>query len=91
MWLTALTFEDRSDLASGKSDLRLLINGACFLEDSPQELSAIQELGDRVKRNAAFFKGFTTARVDEIKAQSDPQQVHTYQTFQLNCTSERRL
>ena len=90
VWITAMTFEDRIDL-SGKSMLRLDVNGACFLGGHGEEVSAIQTFERRVKDNAALFKGFQIAQLGQISAQTDLQRQAVYRTFQLNCRSDRRM
>jgi type IV pilus assembly protein PilM len=90
VWLTGLTLENHLD-AAGKSQLRLTVNGACFLGEQGQELRAIQTFEEQIKRNPTFVRGFSTAQLDQINAQADPQQQHTYRTFQLNCNPEWQL
>ena len=79
--------------STGKGQYRLTVGGACFLGETALELAAIQRFEEQVKRNPAFFKGFTVAQVDQISAAevSGPQAKYTYRTFQFNCNSERRL
>ena len=94
MWLTGFTFENRPGAAGTVSQLRLVISGACFLGGTGQELSVIQQFEEEMKHNATFFKGFSTAQLDQIDARvggADRQQQYTYRTFQLNCNSERPL
>lgn len=90
VWLTGLTYADRADGSAGQH-LRALVRGACFLGNDGSELDAIQELENRMKRNARFFTGFSTSRLEEIAAQQDYQREYTYRTFQLNCSSEQKL
>lgn len=88
MWITKLTFDETPD-AAGKSQVSLKVSGACYLQQSGKELSAIQTFGERVKGIPAFFDGFAAATVEQIKEQS--QQQYTYRTFQLDCRSEQQL
>ena len=92
VWLTGLTFEHGID-AAGKNASRLLVGGACFLKEPAQELSAIQQFEHQITRNQQFFSGFSVARIEQINAQvhTDQQQQYTYRTFQLQCTSDRKL
>ena len=83
VWLTGLSFEDRID--SGKSQPKLVLNGACFLNDPGQELQAIQTFEQRVKDNAIFFQGFQMAQLDQMSVQANSQQSPAYRTFQLSC------
>ena len=88
VWITGLTFEDRMS-PSGKKQFRMAIRGACFLGETGQELSAIHTFEEQVKRNPAFFSGFSVVQVDQIDAKTSAEQ--TYRAFQLNCNSERAL
>jgi hypothetical protein len=90
VWLTGFLYEDRNDTFE-KPQRRFLMKGACFLGADGPELGAIQALEGRIKQNAAFFKGFTSSRLEEIAAQQDVQQRYTYRTFQLTCSSDRVL
>ena len=90
VWLTELAFDNPLDLA-GKSQPRLKVNGACFLGEAGRELTAIQKLEEEVKRNGAFFSGFTEARLDQIGAGEQAEPQYSYRTFQLNCSSVRKL
>ena len=89
VWLTNLSFEDQLS-PSGKSQPRLTIRGACYLAQADQELGAIHQFEEQVKRNPAFFTGFSVAQVDQIDAQTTAEK-DTYQAFQLNCNSGRAM
>ncbi len=92
MWLTGLEFEGRPDV-TGRSQVTLKVNGACYLEQPGKELSAIQAFEARIKSDPALFEGFTAARVEQIREQvkDQDQRQYTYRTFQLNCRGDRRL
>jgi len=90
VWLTNLSFEDRVDEATGKSQFRLSVGGACFRQgEGLEELTAIQEFEQRVKQNPALFSGSGFVQLEGINAQT--QAKYTYRTFQLSCQSGRRL
>ena len=89
MWITRLTFEEIPD-GAGTTQVSLKVSGACYLQQSGKELSAIRAFEDRVKSTPVLFRGFKTARVEQIKEQVGPHQ-STYQTFQLDCRSGRDL
>lgn len=87
VWVIALTYRDPLD-PMGRGHPSLTLHGACYLGDVGSELSAIQQLGERVK-GEAFFRGFDLARVEAIKAgQAGP---YTYRTFQLQCDAGRAM
>ncbi len=93
VWLTGLKFDNQLD-PSGKSNVHLLVDGACFLGASGQELSAIQELEERVKKNPTLTAGFSATQLEQISAEVDHEREVAYRTFQLNCQSQssnRRL
>ena len=73
--------------------MRLTVKGACYRGEADQDLSAIQQFGQQMKQNPAFFKGFATAWLDEITEQTStaPEPEYTYRTFEYNCESERVL
>lgn len=90
VWLTGLSFDNQLTMA-GTLEMRLGVNGACFLGETGPELNAIQQLEEQIKRNPIFVSGFGMTRVDQITAQVDSQTQYSYRTFQLNCNPERRL
>ena len=91
VWLTGMTFENPLD-ERGLNQAKLSLQGSCFLGgETGKELSAIQQFEDQLKRNAAFVRGFGSAQVDRIEAETGPKQRDTYRTFQLNCLPSRRL
>ncbi len=91
VWLTGLTFDGKWD-ANGKNQVKLTVNGACYLGEGGKELSAIQEFESRVKQDQKVLKGLTTAQLGQINAQSGPrEQPYTYRTFALNCQSGNKL
>ena len=90
VWLTQLAYEGRLD-ATGKIPARLLVGGACFLGEATQELSAIQQFEERLKRNPQFLRGFGAARLDHISVETSEQPKLTYRTFQVNCQPNRNL
>lgn len=89
VWLTDLTFEDRLE-AGGQGHSRMVIRGACYLGASGEEIAAIQDFEERVKHNPSLFKGFAAARLDQIDAETNRQEL-TYRTFQLQCQSSQRM
>lgn len=90
VWLTKITYDGAFD-AAGKNPARLLISGASFLGEAGQELSAIQQFEEQVKHHPKLLKGFSSAQLDQISAQTQPTNQATYRTFQLNCQPSRRL
>jgi hypothetical protein len=90
VWLTAITFEERFDVA-GNSQPRLTVKGACYLGRSTEELSAIQALEIKVKSDKTFLNGFSTAQLDQIGEQSSTPQGSSYRIFQLQCSTQRKL
>ena len=86
VWLTRVSLEDRPDL-TGKSEPRLLINGACYLGESGRELSTIQKFEQDIKHNPSFFNGFKSGHLEQINSQDAPVEQTTYRTFQLNCNT----
>jgi len=90
VWLTNLMFEGHPAVL-GQTELRWLMKGACFLNDTQQELSAIQTFEERIKGNPEFFHGFTRGRLEEVRTQSDLQGSSPYQTFKADFTSGRTL
>lgn len=92
MWLNGLTFEDRIDRATGASQPRLVIHGACLLGEGGKELAMIQQFEDEMKRNPVFFSGFSVAQLERINTKADEaSNQYTYHTFELNCDAGRRL
>jgi len=95
VWLTGLEFDDQFSLATGNSQPRLVLQGSCYLGEPGSELSAIQELEQKLKHHTAFFSGFEAAQLDQVTAQvteaNEAQQRYTYRTFQFNCSAARRL
>jgi hypothetical protein len=84
LWLTGLVLEDRLEV-NGKSQPRLIVNGACFLGESTRELQAIQSFEQRVKSHAALFQGFHMTQLDQMNAVVNAQQPTAHRTFQLTC------
>lgn len=91
VWLTGVTYEDRMEGSAKQQMMRLLVKGACFLGEDGQELSAIQDMESRIKQDPRFFQGFNDGRLEEVAAQKDAQRSYSYRTFQLKCSSERKL
>ena len=89
VWFTGLLFEDRLD-TSGNAQARLVVSGACFLGASGNELAAIQEFEDRIKRSPVLLGESGTSQMEQINAQTDPRK-YTYRTFQWSCQAGRRL
>lgn len=90
IWLTDVSYEDLLD-ALGKSQARMLVKGACYLEESAREEGAIFELEERMKRHAGFSRGFGAIRLEEVRVNNDEKQRYSYGTFQLNSASDRKL
>ncbi len=91
VWFTEMVFEDLPDRETGGHALNLTVKGACFLGQPEQELAAIQEFADRIKRDPRFFQGFQVAQIEEVQATVDEDRGITYQTFRLNCKSSRKM
>lgn len=89
LWLTHLSFED-AVTPSGRSEARMTIRGACYLDQPDQEMGAIHRFEEQVKRDQRFLSGFSVAQVDQIDAQRTPEE-KTYRAFQLNCNPARAL
>lgn len=87
VWLTRLSFDNALD-GDGRSRARLVIGGACYLREASEELTAIQQFEQQVKRNPKFFSGFVAAQLNQNSAE-DPISQHGYRTFELSCHSER--
>ena len=90
VWLTGLSYEG-SWAPGAKSQLHLIVSGACFLGGTGEELNVIQQFEEQVKRDPTFFRGFASAQLEQINAQVGGAQQSTYRTFQLSCNSERSL
>ncbi len=90
IWLTDVSYEDLFDV-SGKSQVRMLVKGACYLEEFAREESAMFELEERMKHHAGFSRGFGAIRLEEVRVKNDEEQRYSYGTFQLNSTSDRKL
>ncbi len=86
VWLTSFTFEGQPD-AAGHVRLVFNVSGACFLGGSDKELLAIQELTDRIKKNAAFHSGFRISQLGQVNSALDQSTRQMYRTFQLSCNS----
>ncbi len=93
VWFTSFSYQNPFNPSDGKSRPSLVINGACFLKEPGEELGAIQQFEDQIKRNPKFFNGFATERLGQITARvhTAANQQYTYQTFQLDCNADRRL
>jgi hypothetical protein len=90
IWLRGFAYQD--ELAStGQSQALLTLSGACFLGGENQELSAIRQFEEALKRHTTFFQGFASSQMKEISAQADPRQRYTYRTFQLTYSAQRKL
>lgn len=83
VWFTGLTYTAMVD-TTGKSQVTMTVNGACYLGASGKELDAIQEFAARVKRSPKLLGG-GSAQLGQISAQDAPQAHMTYRTFALNC------
>ncbi|MDP3722130.1 MAG: pilus assembly protein PilM [Candidatus Omnitrophota bacterium] len=90
VWLTGIAYGGPFD-AAGKSPARLLVNGASFLGEAGQELSAIQQFEEHLRRYPKLLNVFSSAQLDRISVQTQPETQATYRTFQLNCQPSRRL
>ena len=88
VWLTDLAFEQTAE-PNGKGQLRLTINGACYLAESGRELAAIQSLEQALKARLQPWN--LTPQLDRVTANplpvqaSTPASPSTYRTFQLRC------
>jgi len=90
VWLTKISYNGPFE-ASANSPTRLLVNGASFLGEADQELGAIQQFEEQLRRHPKLLKAFSSAQLDQINAQTQPATQATYRTFQLNCQPSRRL
>lgn len=91
VWLTGLVFEDTLGSA-GISQYRMTVSGACFLDHAAREFRAIQDLGEQVKGNSAFFAGFSRVQLDQGSAKNyATAKEMVYRTFELKCVPERKL
>jgi hypothetical protein len=83
IWLTGFSYEDIVSGQTGRSAYQLNVRGACDLREGGDEVLAIQDFEDRVRRNAQLFKGFDTAQINESSEREEGE--HRYRAFQLNC------
>lgn len=90
MWLNELSYDDKIEL-SGKSQLRLMVKGACYLGEAGREATAMFEFENRIKHHPVFSKGFGVTRLEEVRTQGEREGQYAYGTFALNCASDRRL
>ncbi len=86
VWLTSLSYDNRME-RGGVADLKLLVDGACFLGEPAQELVAIQKFEQQVKQDSLFASGFSSMRVQQINAEVSQNGNFNYRTFQLECKS----
>ncbi len=89
IWLTKVDFEHRLDLST-KALVILNVDGSCYLKDPASELIAIQKFEETLRQNSIFLKGMAAARVEQINAELQDNNV-SYRSFELRCGSERRL
>ncbi|MBI2104708.1 MAG: pilus assembly protein PilM [Candidatus Omnitrophica bacterium] len=91
VWLNGLLFEDPIDGATGQSQAKLTVHGACLLGEAGKELEAIQALEEQMKHTPAFFEGFSAAQLEQITARTggEASKQYSYRTFQLHCDTEK--
>lgn len=90
VWLTTISYNGPLD-AAGRSPAHLLVEGASFLGETGQDLSAIQQLEEQVKRHPKLLNTFKLIQLDEISVQTQQTTRTTYRTFELRGQPNRNL
>lgn len=86
VWLTGVTITETPGV-EGSTGLQVAVKGACYLGEADQEMGAIQDYQDRLKRDAKFAEGLKSTRIDEISADA-AEPVH--RMFRLTGASTER-
>jgi Tfp pilus assembly PilM family ATPase len=90
LWFTSITYEAALD-PQGKAYPKLAVKGACYLNQTEQEVTAIQSFEQQVRRSAMTLGVFSTTRLGQIDAATTTRPDANYHTFQLTCQNEARF
>ncbi|GEM_PF-2220208 len=85
IWLEGINYVSRSESDRGTSQAKLVIQGACYLQEADRELGAIRDFAKRLKDAEGPMAQFTSADVGEIMSTVDRTTQAAYKRFRLDC------